>query len=312
MTDIQCSKWWNYAVVVITMMCIVGCSGPFPETAETLLPEITSSSTVSISPSPEWPTQMSPAPSATLILTPSPSPTTCFTHTPRPTPRPTLTADEEYDYVRKMLATNGECELPCWWGITPGETSRSTVRDWFIATDGLYFELPHSERPFDYYISQTFSYSDGLVESITVMGESARGYAPESFPQDWQRYAPEQVLTRYGKPSQVYLHLMPPIEANAPVYYTLWLVYDQLGFYILYEGPAVYATPFMRACLDFVQVNRMILQLQVQKPDKSVLEEPELLVTLDEATGMDVETFYELWGGNGNEICIESPTDLWP
>ena len=35
------------------------------------------------------------------------------------TPLPDLTIDEARENLRNLLETNGGCDLPCWWGITP-------------------------------------------------------------------------------------------------------------------------------------------------------------------------------------------------
>jgi hypothetical protein len=36
---------------------------------------------------------------------------------------PTLPAEEMDETIQALIATNGGCFLPCWWGITPGVTS---------------------------------------------------------------------------------------------------------------------------------------------------------------------------------------------
>jgi hypothetical protein len=58
----------------------------------------------------------------TLITTPS------MTVTPRavlPTDTPIATLSKDLAYARfeNLLQTNGDCQLPCWWGIIPGNTS---------------------------------------------------------------------------------------------------------------------------------------------------------------------------------------------
>ena len=81
-------------------------------------------------------------PSATATHTPQPSPTQnnilinststtepnqteTFSAIPIPTLASTVTLipskSQEVEFIREMYATNGGCELPCFWGITPGQ-----------------------------------------------------------------------------------------------------------------------------------------------------------------------------------------------
>ena len=55
-------------------------------------------------------------PASTASLTPAP------TVTPSWTPLPTTLPDDVQKMVEELLVTNRNCELPCYWGIVPGET----------------------------------------------------------------------------------------------------------------------------------------------------------------------------------------------
>ncbi|MCP4535695.1 MAG: hypothetical protein GY832_00945 [Chloroflexi bacterium] len=211
-----------------------------------------------------------------------------------------------------MLETNSGCDLPCWWGVAPGQSEWQTVTN-LIATLGFGIQMPHPDRLFDYTVNLDFSEKDGLVDSIQVHSEVFRGATSERFAQDWQRYSPDQLLSKYGVPSQVYIHMMPPIERDAPVYYTLWLVYDQVGFFIIYRGPASYEPPTMQACPQFKEVTWIVLYLE--SPGLSQLfTDPSTNppVTLEEATGMDMVMFYETFKNPDSDTCIESPANIWP
>ncbi|MCP4538783.1 MAG: hypothetical protein GY832_16745 [Chloroflexi bacterium] len=49
-----------------------------------------------------------------------------------------------------MLETNGGCDLPCWWGVTPGQSEWQTVMDLTETLGGFAFDMPHPDRLFDY------------------------------------------------------------------------------------------------------------------------------------------------------------------
>src|SRR3990172_323544 len=107
---------------------LAGCSAPADKA---IAPGITPLG-VTIVPSPT----ATPSPGVTLspsaTLTPvdiAHTPTTM----PRPTisPAPTLTAEQQEAYIVDMLKTNGDCKLPCWWGIMPGEATLQSLQDQF-------------------------------------------------------------------------------------------------------------------------------------------------------------------------------------
>lgn len=302
MIDPRSSKRFARVAVATVLISAVGCSSlPTSPVAETPLATLVPSPSV--------------APSPTYTLTPLPATPRHAPHptrTPRPTPPPTRTADEQRALIVDMLETNGGCELPCWWGIKPGESDWQTVVDYYRAHRLLVLDMPHPDRPFDYSITFDFSEKDGLVESIEVNSEIFRGAVSERFAQDWHRYAPDQLLSKHGIPSQVYIHMMPPIERNAPVYYTLWLVYDQVGFFIIYRGPASYEPPTMRACPRFKDVTWIVLYLESPGLGRLFTESANPPVTLEEATGMGVETFYETFKNPDSDVCLESPATIWP
>jgi len=302
MTETQRSRWFVLIPVATALVCLGGCSSlPASPVLEMAMSTTPPSPSVTLPPTGTF----TPIP-ATPTRTPHP------TRTPRPTPVPTRTADEQRALIVDMLETNGGCELPCWWGVTPGQSDWQTVVDYFWAYRLLVLDMPHPDRPFDYSVTFDFSEKDGLVESIEVNSEIFRGAVSERFAQDWRRYSPDQVLNRYGIPSQVYLHMVPPIERDSPVYYTLGLVYDQVGFHIGYMGPAIYELPTMRACPRFEEVTQIGLRLESPQPGQSIMGSPVHIRTLEEATGMDVTTFYETFRNADSDVCLESPANIWP
>jgi hypothetical protein len=69
----------------------------------------------------------SPIPITTKTSTvPSPTLAPTFTPTISFTPLPTLSPDEAYAHLRSLLNDTANCRLPCWLGITPGQ---STLQD---------------------------------------------------------------------------------------------------------------------------------------------------------------------------------------
>lgn len=73
-------------------------------------------------------------PPPTLVLpTASPVPSPSATTTPillpsTPTLQPTMDEANTKALILEFLKTNGNCKLPCFWGITPGETTLDEVK----------------------------------------------------------------------------------------------------------------------------------------------------------------------------------------
>jgi hypothetical protein len=177
--------------------------------------------------SPEGPlTWLTPSPSVILPLATSTRLPSLVPSTPTPspihtlalptTPCPVFTADERRALARRMLETNSDCELPCWWGITPGETRwQEVIR--FLGLRGTDSHEPGRRvhdimyvpldpyRPSDYGVRLIITEYDGVVQFIEVRSEMFVGRISENFAQDWHRYSLDQVLTQYGAPSQVYI-----------------------------------------------------------------------------------------------------------
>ena len=150
--------------------------------------------------------------------------------------------------MQEMLKTNGGCDLPCWWGIVPGQTDWQILKSRFVVYGGSAFDGSKFTPPLGYRITHSFVQNNGIVESIQVMGEVLGNTASDGFAQDWRLYSLDRVLTHYGVPSQVWVFLLPATEPGVTPGYGLTVTYVHLGFSIYYEGPAGVSRLKVRAC----------------------------------------------------------------
>jgi len=211
-----------------------------------------------------------------------------------------------------MLKTNGGCELPCWWGIVPGQTDWQILRNRFAAYGGTSLDVP-STLTVDYRVIHSFAQVNGIVKSIEVTGERLRG---DDFAKDWQRYSLDQVLTRYGVPSRVWLFLEPATEPGSGPNYGLTVVYVQPDISIYFQGPADVEGTKTRLCPLFKRVVLIMLQLGPTTPSTSeapaVFPKGNTMVqSLKQATGMSLETFRETFMSSSGRTCLDLPS-LWP
>lgn len=291
----------KYIVFMLLLVLLTSCTDP---SVPTILPATPSAVPTSLPTTPSQP----PLLVTTSVSMEIPS-------VPTPISYPTLTAEERQAFVREMLNTNDGCELPCWWGVVPGQSDWPSVLDRFIGYGGFVFDFSHPDRLFDYRVSLDFDEQAETIQSIQVTGEIPGGTTSEHFAQDWHRYSLDQVLTRYGEPSQVMLQWVPPLEGGNPPYILL-VFYDHLGFAVLYLGSATYDGTAFEVCPAFDQVTYISLWLQASDNETSLMEraitsdEAPYYRFLEEVTGMSLEVFYNTFRSPDSQVCLEGPPTL--
>jgi len=266
----------------------------------------------------------------TPLLTLTPTLESTLSPTPSPTSAPTLTVEEEYILVSTMLQDNGGCQLPCWWGFTPGETSWSTVESFFASWGkqaGKYqdsditnytIHLNNLDRRYSH--SQTYYEEDGRITFIVLNAvpsdDVGYAYGDAQFAAIWQSVMLPRILEVYGPPSQVFLG-----TGGAPWRpFDLLLFYPNKGFLVEYSGVTEEENDGARR----VCPHRAGIALYLWPPATHVdLEDvPDVLSAhaddekwgpypLEDATGTSTEQFYQTFVKSDDQICLEAPSDLW-
>lgn len=219
-----------------------------------------------------------------------------------------------------QLKTNGGCKLPCWWGIIPGNTKFRAVIDSFKQQGiNLYLvrdlagvlgvDVPHSTQLFDYRFSMELTAEQGVISRLKVDGETYKLTGSQRFASDWQRYSLSDILQGYGQPSAIRFISGPPAERDAPVLYTLTLLYEPLGFAISYSGPAQFdnQSNVIQACPRIEQMNdiRLTLVSPGEPVSKSSSDLADLGPTLQETIGISIEEFYGKFKRLNNKSCLD-------
>jgi hypothetical protein len=277
---------------------------------------------------------LSPSPTLTLTAfptrTPFPTLTPSPTRMPTPTLPPTLTVDERNAYLNELLETNGGCELPCFWGIIPGETTWEDANRLLSYLGGSVYAIHQGDGTLyqdefqnwqdDFTIPIEIFVRHGIVDFINiqlvVFQESPR------FEQYRQKYSLQSLMSTYGLPSRAWM-ILTTGEVDPPsTLYVLWLFYDQRGILFWYAGNAAKVDSTYRACpnqlIDEGPV-RFIAMLQSSTNDR-LLEEISLFAggiipihySFEEATGLDFEEFYEQVVQGDETACFSTPREIWP
>ena len=294
-------------------------------------------------PSGTLPTQIqedvSPLPSATLTTTPvststrpintptAPAPTATATPIPSltltPTPIITLQPDAAHAYVAELLTYDAACRLPCWWGAIPGDTRWAEVYPLLVSLDALIYQpddpanglytayLPHipnnlTSDPLG--LETSYSIEDGTIKRIwvTVGGTSA--------------YYLQSILANYGPPSGIRLQSQP-FTPTGDVIFRIVLLYEDQGFAAqITTNNAWVSEDRVVACLTddvrqgtslFMWVPGAFSGFSRIAQVWSIGQEPSTYASIENATGMDVQTFFETYAGPDGETCITTPVEIW-
>jgi hypothetical protein len=240
--------------------------------------------------------------------------------TPSPTSYPVLSQDEARAQIIDLLQANGGCRLPCWWGITPGETHWETIHAMLspmletqttadtLLSYGDRLGISTPEEPklpgFEFHLQ------DSIVQTITVF--SVRG-----------NYLSEldlhHIFQTYGKPDQIYLRGFPFTSRSLV---QIFLHYPRQGMAIEYRFDIEAADQKIRVC-NIAEPAEADFHLWEYDPPtvqdfytiatKALWHPAEYkILPLDEASSWTVDLFYEIFERPGmHTACVGTSTDLW-
>ncbi|HBO33787.1 MAG TPA: hypothetical protein DD636_03470 [Anaerolineaceae bacterium] len=164
-----------------------------------------------------------------FLATETPAPTYTPTTSVTWTPAPTLDPQAARELVIDLIETNSGCFLPCWWGITPGETSWEEANSFLapFATKILPLRKDVYGVTYDYLPD---SVSEGAIgATITIMDDVVQTISTDVY------YPLEKLLFIYGQPEEVWVYAdTQSINPEAP--FTIALFYKNRGFLAIYLG----------------------------------------------------------------------------
>ena len=270
-----------------------------------------------------------PSPTATATgtfvvppsFTPTPTNTATFI-TPIWTPQPTLSPEEAERLILDLLENNAGCQLPCWWGFTPGQTTWEEAKRLLetIASNiyiGLgetfsYAEviIPVPEEVYPIYPRQYYTIKNSVVEMIEVNV----GFLPD--------YSLSALLSNYGEPSNVLISTYnKPVENY--MFFKVIYFFPKAGIlaasviHASLQGETIQACPKQDSQLELAlgtPAFGLTIQEAIQKSwrIKGLFETDPYWLDLETATGMSISEFFQRFSEARNDWCFETPADLWP
>ena len=272
-------------------------------------------------------------PTASPVLSPSAT-TTPIPLPPSPTLQPSLDEANTKEIILELLKTNGSCKLPCFWGITPGETTLDEAKRFFdhlgwtgddyqafIPPDETFYE---TGRDVDGHGIGIMIYpQNGLAETIHS------GFGGRNFKTLMPYYTIEQVLSSEGVPSQVYVSLATGLEVSTPKItdYNLDVFYQESQILVIYGGSAIKIGDAYKICPGNpnqgnpnVPEDEGSISLFLGVPGNELTPE-ELMnpfgqfgspLTIDKVFGISPEEFYKKMTQSKEPACFLTPRSIWP
>jgi hypothetical protein len=291
--------------------------------------------------------------SPTETMPPTLTPTATGTLTPAftPTTVPTLPAEDARKRLLELLANNGDCRLPCLWGITPGKSNNQEARTILIPLSSIAIPEMTSFEPLNGILGGTITSiyvedelrlnartgydvygDDDIINSVDFRVLEDGLYKKDkygnqiktpifdstTFGKRIEYYSLSHVLSEQGIPDSVMIYI-PRVEGYPIVAGILEaaLLYPDQGIWIKYTMSMVNNGNIIKGCPANAHIEMQLYPSGNPESFFSLLEETDWGRTktgykpLEEATSMSVEKFYETFR-NPTDKCIETPTNLWP
>jgi len=275
-----------------------------------------------------------PVQSPTPALTPTRQETTYPTITKTvgetPAPTPTITATwvpptlNDYS-IQTLIDTNGNCELPCWWGLVPGLTTKEQSLSFLekvgidnyksrgkvaqINSDGK--EVIYEQLIFTCYLPG--GGNEGTMELIFV--DNVVNYIAIDEDTAIYRYQLESSLNMLGKPDEILIYVLSWAPGTLKPY-NLKLVYDNKNTLVSYSSDAIESEENIRICIDYdapiIFMSKEDYGL-IEKVDEITFgpESERKLQKLEVATNLSIDDFYEQFTNPGGSDCFDTSIEFW-
>jgi hypothetical protein len=269
------------------------------------------------------PTQVphvSPAQPYPLVML---TPTSTSTPEATWTPLPTLSSAEAVSRITELLSNNAGCELPCWWGVVPGQTSWNSARHFlapFVSRIGQGESRSYSKDGREY-LAQSFGVQfeiagrsdlglinfgvvNGVIDVIWVLPRGTE-----------IRYEISQFLEKFNGFEEAWVAIDPDFNL-----FQLMMYFPDQGITALYEGPVTKDDSSYELCFEGIGP-----ELWLWAPDKVFVQTEDQFIGPDfglgpnghekymrpiEAVGLDIEAFSETFR-SPDPSCIVTPRSHW-
>ena len=249
-------------------------------------------------------------PSPTFIQ-PTSTPITTPTETVTLTLHASMEPEKAKETMRTLLQEPVDCESPCFWGITSGQTTLDEAKNIFTKL-GLQIKSTNFQGKDFYGVAYDFDSGLSIIITLTVQGEIVTDLkvdiTPETqkpgVPRDWLAYSPETLIKRYGLPSDVKFF----VGRGPNPSYSMIMYFDAVDLIIHYDSYEIYSN--LQICALFDQMDYVRIWLG-KDPKYPPISDPSI-IPLEQATSMTMAEFSELMTGDPNKVCFNLKEEAFP
>lgn len=236
------------------------------------------------------------------------------------TPMAPLSLELAQQKAEELLNTNANCSLPCWWGITPGRTSWTAAQSFLFQIDQkVYSRTARRREPFvaevfipvrkEFFslgrLIHRYTINQGVVQLIEIQ----YGTSPA--------YSLQNIFTRYGEPTEAYIRTSTE-SPSGYLNFQLVVFFQELGIVASYDQQAQNDGTHVSSCVGLTYATELVLWSPsgldefVSIVNQTGLTDQDLgYLTLQEATTVAVDSFFEKLSSPGSQLCLQTPADLW-
>lgn len=258
-------------------------------------------------------------------------------NTPLPavTLKPVLSILEAENEVINLLQNNGECRLPCFWGIIPGQSSKqithSNLHSYLsiIPEDFLFGEkgggvgviIPDN----DFILSTHLiirNYDDlprqdivrWLQIDLAIYDKDSYTNFYDSLIYDkyykyYKYYTLSSLLSNYGKPTNVYINFENDMGLRE---YYLFLDYTDSGWVAMLKMPLSQEENFFVGCPALAFTRLWLWSVEdIETAKEYGFIENVNLKSINEVTSLSLSEFYDKFKNPSNAECLRSPIDIY-
>jgi hypothetical protein len=257
---------------------------------------------------------------ATLLpgLSPPPSPEYPKLVTPRVTPLSTRSSTDIREELGNLLQTNGNCKLPCFWGIQPDQTRYDELYGVIDKLRGLRFDALQENGDLRVASNFRFEETNGIIVEfaanlqddivrdlkVLLLNLLDSGVTPK----DWSAYNMDEILRSYGVPDRVELYFSGPYNSLS---FDAQLKYDSIDTSIVYYARTTavnkYQTPSsVMFCPAEIGID--MVELHMGKHPFNTIPSG---VPILKATGLSEQDFHKLFTENPS-ACLTLNRDAIP
>jgi len=232
-------------------------------------------------------------------LTPSPSPTRTFT------PQATLDLTQAAYSISQYLNGSMNCNVPCFLGIVPGETtyneaeaifSRLGVNTWTIMNgDQTNYgnDVYLFENGLELFLHLVIY--NGIVKWFTV--DINPEIQQNEIPREWSVFSPEQLIRRYGQPTKVEFFMG---RIGPPQQFDMDLYFDTVDLIVSYSS---YRSD-IRDVINFCPREDQFFSIRIylgEDPENPPLEGS----SLEDVSDISIAEFSEILTSDKGDGCVD-------